>query len=122
MTPIKRTNNNNHNKILQLIKFPIRALSHARDYYIKCMINCTQTSRYPGANSVGVLVLDDHRSEDFRELVRAASVRTLRASCGRIRVVERSASVGLGMEKWFEVDVDLDDETMKLRYDDNDRS
>lgn len=91
-------------------------------------------SRCPGAHGVGALprsfsmassavVLDDHRSEDLRELVRAASVRTLQASSSGSSRIRRSASVGLGMEKideekGFEVDGDLDDETKKLRSDD----
>ncbi|KAL9681654.1 hypothetical protein QQ045_013441 [Rhodiola kirilowii] len=111
-------------KFFRLMKLPIRALSRARDYYISRMVDCGQVPCHSGAHDVGVglglprsfsvaRVVDNHRSEDFRELVRVASVRTL----------ARSASVRVGMgkineEERFSFDGDEDDETRRLRFDD----
>ncbi|CAM8936552.1 unnamed protein product [Rhodiola kirilowii] len=125
------------NKFVRLMKLPIRALSRARDYYVRRMVDCGQVSRYPGSHGpsgghgfsrsfsvASSAVSDDHRSEDFKELVRAASVRTLASGVKVERRVARSASVGVGMgrideEKAFEDsdDDDCDDETRKLRVD-----
>uniref|UniRef100_A0A7N0R9X6 Uncharacterized protein n=1 Tax=Kalanchoe fedtschenkoi TaxID=63787 RepID=A0A7N0R9X6_KALFE len=118
-------------KLARLIKLPIRALCRARDYYVRRMVDCGQVSRFPGAHGVGPglprsfsvagsTAPEDHRSEDFRELVRAASVRTLAGGVARAGRLARSASVGVGMgrideEKGFE-DGD-EDETRRLRFD-----
>uniref|UniRef100_A0A7N0SXG3 Uncharacterized protein n=1 Tax=Kalanchoe fedtschenkoi TaxID=63787 RepID=A0A7N0SXG3_KALFE len=118
-------------RFVRLMKLPIRALSRARDYYVRRMVDCGQVSRCPGAYGVGhglprsfsvgsSAESDDHRSEDFRELVRAAPVRTLASGGVQVGRVARSASVGVGMgrideERAFEGEDE--GETRKLRFD-----
>ncbi|CAM8923672.1 unnamed protein product [Rhodiola kirilowii] len=107
------------NKFLRIIATPYRALCRVRDLYVRSVTQCGQpasfvpssSSRsnlpksYSGASS-SVSSVD---SEDYRELVRAASVRTLadsmevettmrrRQQMRWPKSVPRSASVGVGM-------------------------
>lgn len=73
---------------LRIVKAPIRALCRARDLYVRSMGSCASTVSYgnvggPGGNhdalprsfSVGSSRLED--TDDFRELLRAASMKSL---------------------------------------------
>uniref|UniRef100_A0A7N0TI05 Uncharacterized protein n=1 Tax=Kalanchoe fedtschenkoi TaxID=63787 RepID=A0A7N0TI05_KALFE len=102
------------NKLLRFITTPYRVLCRARDLYVRSVTECGQPvsfapskSRLPRSSSVASS--NSVESEDFRELVRAASVRTLTDSIEvemmlrrqhqqkGPKSVPRSASVGVGM-------------------------
>ncbi|KAL8487709.1 hypothetical protein ACS0TY_023697 [Phlomoides rotata] len=78
----------NHNKFLRIITTPYRALCRARDFYVNSMINCAnmnagglqQSSQAPGlprSFSAASSARSNDDDEDYRELVRAASARSI---------------------------------------------
>ncbi|CAI9758472.1 unnamed protein product [Fraxinus pennsylvanica] len=106
-------------KISRFIKAPIRVLSKARDLYVKSMLSCAgefthasamgcpapQITSLPRSFSVNSSVSSS--DEDFRELVRASSTRSLpgkiqaeilrsKQSSGALKVVPRSHSIAIG--------------------------
>ncbi|XVF39781.1 hypothetical protein PTKIN_Ptkin01aG0060200 [Pterospermum kingtungense] len=78
-----------HNKFLRFITIPFKALGKARDFYVRSLTSCAsrvsygqgygdftgQYSGLPRSFSVSSARSDD--SEDIRELIRAATVRSL---------------------------------------------
>ncbi|CAA3011442.1 uncharacterized protein LOC111366447 [Olea europaea var. sylvestris] len=106
-------------KISRFIRAPIRVLSKARDLYVKSMLNCAgeftyasamgcptpQTTSLPRSFSVNSTVSSS--DEDFRELIRASSTRSLTGKIeteilrskqlpGVLKVVPRSQTVTVG--------------------------
>ncbi|KAK1322629.1 hypothetical protein QJS10_CPA02g00093 [Acorus calamus] len=106
------------NRFIRYMKAPLRALVRARDFYVKSMTGCAGRAQYgavvgcPGmamstlprsfsTNSYGGRSNDD---EDFRELMRVASIKKVADSlrvksggaAGGVRVVPRSRSVAIG--------------------------
>ncbi|GAA0140687.1 hypothetical protein Leryth_017168 [Lithospermum erythrorhizon] len=70
------------NRFLRIVTIPVRALVKAKDFYVRSMINCTSGVGYGGMGTVHVAQLPrsfsarssmSNESEDFIELVRAAS-------------------------------------------------
>lgn len=118
-----KTKDNKESKISRCIKAPIRALSRARDFYVRSMNNLggeasfgggcpsAQATTLPKSFSINNASLSTRRDEDFRELLRVASTRSLsnkieseflrrqqstRGGGGALKVVARSQSVGIG--------------------------
>ncbi|KAI3460136.1 hypothetical protein Pfo_016799 [Paulownia fortunei] len=97
------------NRFLRIITTPFRALCKARDFYVKSMMDCANrniiglqgTSQAPGVpRSFSVSSARSNDDEDFRELVRAASARSI-GSRGGLRGrpaghAPRSISVAMG--------------------------
>ncbi|KAG8503169.1 hypothetical protein CXB51_000867 [Gossypium anomalum] len=79
-----------HNKLVRFITIPFRALGKARDLYVKSMTSCAsrvsfgqgsadysgQYSGLPRSFSASSAT-SSHDNEDLRDLIRAASVRSL---------------------------------------------
>ncbi|KAK9270504.1 hypothetical protein L1049_026084 [Liquidambar formosana] len=115
-----RGKTHNQNRFVRIITMPFRVLGKARDFYVRSVTNCAHTVSYgntigcPGdlPRSFSVCSSRTNNSEDFRELVRAASTSTLvdrigmdmllqqhmreAAAMGSKVVVPRSCSVGMG--------------------------
>ncbi|XP_010544011.1 PREDICTED: uncharacterized protein LOC104816764 [Tarenaya hassleriana] len=85
--------NHSSNKFLRLISIPIKALTKARDLYVRSITGCAAKTHYSSAVFVSSAALPRSRSsssavswgsfsgeedgaDDYRELVRAASVRS----------------------------------------------
>ncbi|KAL2522653.1 hypothetical protein Fot_26576 [Forsythia ovata] len=106
-------------KIGRLVKAPIRVLSKARDVYVKSMLRCAGEFTYASAmgcpaaqptslpRSFSVNSSVSSADEDFRELIRASSTRSLngkieaeilrsKQSPGNLKVVPRSQTVTIG--------------------------
>lgn len=75
-----------HNRFLRIITTPFRALCKARDFYVRNMMDCAnmnaiglqRTSQAPSLpRSFSVASSRSYDDEDFRELVRAASARSI---------------------------------------------
>ncbi|GAV56608.1 hypothetical protein CFOL_v3_00150 [Cephalotus follicularis] len=80
----------NQSKFMRFITLPLKVLSKARDFYVRSLTDCSDRVSY-GGNSMGLptgqasafpksLSVSSSRSngvEDYRELIRAASVRSL---------------------------------------------
>ncbi|XAR51385.1 hypothetical protein NMG60_11005998 [Bertholletia excelsa] len=106
-------------RLRRYLKAPIRVLSKVRDLYVQSMIECggrveyccvmgcptAQISTLPRSFSVGSS--RSNRDEDLRELMRAASTKSLgnrvetellrrQSGLGGAKVVPRSFSVGIG--------------------------
>ncbi|KAK2660109.1 hypothetical protein Ddye_006642 [Dipteronia dyeriana] len=82
-----RSSKHNQNKFVRFITIPIRVLSKARDMYVKSLTDYAKGARYrnttpgqfaalPKSFSVGP-VRSNTDNEDYKELVRAASVRSM---------------------------------------------
>ncbi|KAK3231204.1 hypothetical protein Dsin_003085 [Dipteronia sinensis] len=82
-----RSSKHNQNKFVRFITIPIRVLSKARDMYVKSLTDYAKGARYrnttpgqfatlPKSFSVGP-IRSNTDNEDFKELVRAASVRSM---------------------------------------------
>lgn len=72
-----------HNKFLRFVTLPLRALGKARDFYVRSMINCAEGRTY-GQPMGGTLPKSfsarsarSNESDDYSDLVRAASVRSM---------------------------------------------
>ncbi|XP_021859861.1 uncharacterized protein [Spinacia oleracea] len=75
------------NKLMKMIRMPIRALAKARDFYVKSMNNYADKACYGGAStyadplprsfSTSSSIRSSNTSDDYKELVRAASTSTL---------------------------------------------
>ncbi|KAH9755865.1 hypothetical protein KPL71_015925 [Citrus sinensis] len=72
-----------HNRFVRFVMLPIRALGKARDFYVRSMINCAEGRTY-GQPMGGTLPKSfsarsalSSESDDYGELVRAASVRSM---------------------------------------------
>ncbi|KAK4745646.1 hypothetical protein SAY87_011958 [Trapa incisa] len=78
-----RPTKSHQSMFVRFVKAPVRALSRARDFYVRSMGSCASTGGYGSAgnplprsfSSAGSARLDD--SDDFRELLRAASMKSL---------------------------------------------
>ncbi|XP_035548618.1 uncharacterized protein LOC109015906 [Juglans regia] len=112
------TSKGNQNKFVRFITTPIRILGKARDVYVRSITNCATGVRYgqstgcPTAlpKSFSVSSSRSNNDEELRELIRAASVRTLieRIDMEMImkqqagmqsrgsKVLPKSCSVGMG--------------------------
>ncbi|XP_023543992.1 uncharacterized protein LOC111803699 [Cucurbita pepo subsp. pepo] len=115
---------NKENKLSQLIKASSRLLSKVRDFYVRSLTDCSNHLDYgmamtgptsqvpttlPKSYSVGSTA-SSHGSDDFRELLRAASTRSLsknlepdiqiqaarKSPMAELKNVPRSQSVGIG--------------------------
>ncbi|XP_051150449.1 uncharacterized protein LOC127264902 [Andrographis paniculata] len=115
-----KTRGTQHNRFLRVISIPYRALCKVRDFYVNSIIDCTNSNvvGVRGASQAAPLPRSFSRassarsddSEDFRELVRAASaswrssrldaelkMRAAAAGDGEKRSLPpRSVSVGMG--------------------------
>lgn len=113
------------NKLMKIIKMPIRALAKARDFYVRSMNNYADRACYGGVpyadplpRSFSTTSTRSSDNDDFKELVRAASTSTLgnrinlnttlsdhatntnsrgnaRGNLNGLKGVPRSASVGM---------------------------
>ncbi|KAL3505105.1 hypothetical protein ACH5RR_034946 [Cinchona calisaya] len=87
---MKTTKASQQNRFLRIMTIPIRALGKARDFYVRSMSSCGTRIGYggaggmPSANYMGNLprsfsvnssISDDN--DDFRELIKVASTRSL---------------------------------------------
>ncbi|WCJ35595.1 hypothetical protein M5689_016841 [Euphorbia peplus] len=79
---------NNQNKIMKIVTLPVKILGKARDLYVKSMTSCASSAscshtmslpngHLPKSYSVSSSVSSNHDSDDFRDLIRAASVRSM---------------------------------------------
>ncbi|KAK4860615.1 hypothetical protein QYF36_027324 [Acer negundo] len=82
-----RSNKHNQNRFVRFITIPIRVLGKARDMYVKSLTDYAKGARYrnttpgqfptlPKSFSVGP-TRSNTDNEDYKELVRAASVRSM---------------------------------------------
>ncbi|XP_022131465.1 uncharacterized protein LOC111004665 [Momordica charantia] len=80
-----RTKSHNQSKFLRFVTLPFRALGKAKDFYVRSVMDCAPKVSY-GYPSGQLPVLPksysarscrSNETEDFRELVKAASVRSL---------------------------------------------
>ncbi|MCE3215738.1 hypothetical protein HAX54_003312 [Datura stramonium] len=115
------TKGSKESRIKKCIKAPIRVLIKARDYYVHSLMDCSGRIAYGGVMGVPQISAlprsfsvnsseSCSRDEDFRELVRIASRRTLLNKAeaellrqkslskngGNVNVVTRSRSVAVG--------------------------
>ncbi|KAL2894957.1 Plasma membrane fusion protein PRM1 [Bienertia sinuspersici] len=119
-----KTTKTHQNKLMKIIKMPIRALAKARDFYVRSMNNYADKACYGGGisyadplpRSFSTTSTRSNDNDDFRELIRAASTNTLgnridlnsvitnknkphhnlsNSNNGGIKGVPRSASVGM---------------------------
>ncbi|KAJ4848179.1 hypothetical protein Tsubulata_045049 [Turnera subulata] len=76
----------NQNKFMKIVSIPVRVLCKARDFYVRSMTNCTtgmvyrqSEYNYPSGlpRSFSAASTRSNESEDYRDLLRAASVRSL---------------------------------------------
>ncbi|KAJ7966505.1 3-isopropylmalate dehydratase large subunit like [Quillaja saponaria] len=72
------------NKFVRIITMPIRALGKARDFYVRSMTGCAGSMNYgsiaPGSalpKSFSVNSSTSNGGDDYRDLIRAASARSL---------------------------------------------
>ncbi|KAE8653945.1 FKBP-type peptidyl-prolyl cis-trans isomerase family protein [Hibiscus syriacus] len=69
------------NKLVRFITIPFRALAKAKDLYVRSLTSCAAgyAGQYPGLpRSISASsVASSHENEDLRDLIRAASVRSL---------------------------------------------
>ncbi|CAI9777193.1 unnamed protein product [Fraxinus pennsylvanica] len=71
------------NSFLRVITIPYRALCKARDFYVRSITDCSDMTNYRPTNvrglpkSYSVSSTMSSESEDFRELVRASSTRSI---------------------------------------------
>ncbi|XVE70208.1 hypothetical protein DITRI_Ditri10aG0054500 [Diplodiscus trichospermus] len=84
-----RTKGHSHNKFLRFITVPFRALGKARDLYVRSLTSCASrvsygqgSGDYAGAysglpRSFSASSATSNDNEDYRDLIRAASVRSL---------------------------------------------
>lgn len=85
-----RCKKQSQNKLVRIMASPIRALGKARDMYVRSITNCGQHVSYYGggdptegagrfsrSHSVATSTRSEVVSEDYAELLRAASARTL---------------------------------------------
>ncbi|KAG4931549.1 hypothetical protein GYH30_048254 [Glycine max] len=84
-----RSKKQSQNKFVRIMASPIRALGKARDMYVRSITNCGQHVSYYGgdptegagrfsrSHSVATSTRSEVVSEDYAELLRAASARTL---------------------------------------------
>ncbi|KAG6644371.1 hypothetical protein I3843_08G051700 [Carya illinoinensis] len=104
----------NQNKFVRFITTPIRILGKARDVYVRSITDCATGVRYgqstggPTAlpKSFSVSSTRSNNDEELRELIRAASVRTLieridmemimKQQAGGSKGLPKSCSVGMG--------------------------
>lgn len=122
-----KTKAHSQSKFMRVITIPLRVLCKARDVYVKSMTDCSMGMRYgpsivsragqhpPLPRSFSVSSSrSDNDGEDYRELVRAASARSLGQSneiemymqllrqqqssmmMGSKKVLPKSCSVGMG--------------------------
>ncbi|CAN4095319.1 unnamed protein product [Withania somnifera] len=102
----------NKNKFLRILALPWKALKKARDYYVNNMIKFAvmnpgtlPRSYSTSVSSLSSRSINNNESEDFRELVRAASARSMRNNINfklmmqqqmpSKKLVTRSCSVGM---------------------------
>ncbi|KAF9668461.1 hypothetical protein SADUNF_Sadunf14G0006000 [Salix dunnii] len=121
-----KTKAHGQSKFMRVITIPLRVLCKARDVYVKSMIDCSTGMRYgpsmvsragqhpPLPRSFSVSPSNSGDGEDYRELVRAASSRSLghsneiemymqllrqqrsSAMMGSKKVLPKSCSAGMG--------------------------
>ncbi|GMI91080.1 hypothetical protein like AT1G10140 [Hibiscus trionum] len=76
-----RSKGQSHNKFMRFITVPLKALGKARDLYVRSLTRCTSSVSYAHASglprSFSVSSATSNDSDDLRELIRAASVRSL---------------------------------------------
>ncbi|KAE8659175.1 FKBP-type peptidyl-prolyl cis-trans isomerase family protein [Hibiscus syriacus] len=80
-----RSEGHSHNKFMRMISVPLKALGKARDLYVRSLTSCASNVSYGHAaeqysglpRSFSVSSVTSNDNDDFRELVRAASVRSL---------------------------------------------
>lgn len=80
-----RSKGHQQNKFVRFITIPLRILGRARDFYVRSVTDCaanisyTQSTGCPAMlpKSLSVSSSRSNGSEDMRELIRAASARTL---------------------------------------------
>ncbi|KAM3305055.1 hypothetical protein P3S67_011921 [Capsicum chacoense] len=65
------------NRFIRILALPWKALIKARDCYVGTMTNYAAVNRYSLPKSYSVTSTRSDNSEDFRELVRAASARSM---------------------------------------------
>lgn len=74
-----------HNKFVRIISLPIRALSKARDFYVRSITGCAPRVGHSNATGYPVILpksfsgssARSNDNDDYRELIRAASARTM---------------------------------------------
>ncbi|KAL4334754.1 hypothetical protein GQ457_07G024820 [Hibiscus cannabinus] len=75
-----------HNKFMRFITVPLKALGKARDLYVRSMTSCASSVSYAHASagqysglprSFSVSSAASNDNDDLKELIRAASVRSL---------------------------------------------
>ncbi|KGN62434.1 uncharacterized protein LOC105434639 [Cucumis sativus] len=82
---MKTKNAQNQNKFIRFVTLPIRALGKAKDFYVKSIMDCAPrvSHGYPSGQlpilpkSYSSRSCRSNETDDFRELVKAASVRSL---------------------------------------------
>lgn len=80
-----RTKAHNQSKFMRFVTLPIRALGKAKDFYVRSIMDCAPrvTYGYPSGQlpvlprSYSAQSCRSNETDDFRELVKAASVRSL---------------------------------------------
>ncbi|KAK9665059.1 hypothetical protein RND81_14G087600 [Saponaria officinalis] len=84
-----KSKHTHQNKFIKIITMPIKALAKARDFYVKSMNNYAAKVSYNGSGWAGSNYTDafprsfsmsttrNNETDDFKELVRAASTSTL---------------------------------------------
>lgn len=79
------TKSHNRSKFMRIVTLPIRALGKAKDFYVKSIMDCAPKVSYGyPAGQLPILPKSyssrscrSNETDDFRELVKAASVRNL---------------------------------------------
>ncbi|KAE8657049.1 FKBP-type peptidyl-prolyl cis-trans isomerase family protein [Hibiscus syriacus] len=80
-----RSKGHSHNKFMRFIAVPLKALGKARDLYVRSLTSCASSVSYGRAagqcsglpRSFCLSSATSNDKDDFRELIRAASVRSL---------------------------------------------
>ncbi|KAE8658790.1 FKBP-type peptidyl-prolyl cis-trans isomerase family protein [Hibiscus syriacus] len=80
-----RSKGHSHNKFMRFITVPLKALGKARDLYVRSFTSCASSVSYGHAaeqysglpRSFSLISATSDDKDDFRELIRAASVRSL---------------------------------------------
>ncbi|OIT05876.1 PREDICTED: uncharacterized protein LOC109218161 [Nicotiana attenuata] len=67
----------NQNRFIGILALPWKALTKARDSYVNCMTNYSVVNPSKLPKSYSTVSSSNYDNEDFRELIRAASARSM---------------------------------------------
>ncbi|GMY17390.1 hypothetical protein FCV25MIE_12629 [Fagus crenata] len=103
-----RSKAHQQNKFVRFITIPIRVLCKARDFYVRSITDCAPrvghsshpigcTVMLPKSYSVSSSRSND--AEDLRELIRAASARTLADTIDMEMILNKQQGMGMGSKR-----------------------